>query len=75
MAWHFITDLEFFIPEHKLRDLKAKLQRLKDAQHVPARQLASAIGKIISMSLALGPVARLMTCSLYATLNRRTAWC
>ena len=40
-----------------------------------ARKLASLIGKIISMSLALGPVTRLMTRSLNATLNNRVAWC
>ena len=40
---------------------------------MPARKLASLIGKIISMSLPLGPVTRLMTHSLYATLNNREA--
>ena len=40
-----------------------------------ARQLASVIGMIISMSLAVGPVARLMTRSLYALLNTRASWC
>ena len=40
----------------------------------PARLLASAIGKIISMSLGLGPVTRLMMRSLYANLNCRTVW-
>ena len=42
---------------------------------MPARKLASIIGKIISMSLALGPVTQLMTRSLYATLNNKVAWC
>lgn len=42
---------------------------------MPARKLASLIRKIISMSLALGPVTQLMTHSLYATLNNRVAWC
>ena len=39
---------------------------------VPARQLVSVVGKIMSMSLALGPVMRLMTRSLYFVLNQRT---
>ena len=39
-----------------------------------ARLLASLIGRIMSMSLALGPVTRLMTRSLYAALNSKTAW-
>ena len=33
------------------------------------------MGKIISMSLALGPVTHLMTRSLYAVLNNKTSWC
>ena len=37
--------------------------------------LASLIGKIMSMALALGPVTRLMTRSLYAVLNSKAAWC
>ena len=43
-------------------------------QSIPARVLASVIGKIIAMSLALGPVTRLMTRSLYAVLNSRLSW-
>ena len=42
---------------------------------MPARSLASLIGKIMSMSLALGPVTKLMTHSLYVTLNSKVAWC
>ena len=39
-----------------------------------ARQLASMIGKIISMSIALGPVARFITRSIYALLNSQQSW-
>ena len=42
---------------------------------MPARALASLIGKIVAMSPALGPVTRLMTRSLYAMLNSRRSWC
>ena len=41
---------------------------------VTARFLASIVGKIISLSLAVGPVARFMTGSLYALLNQRQYW-
>ena len=41
---------------------------------VPATVLASIIGKILSMALVLGPVARLMTHNLYAMLNARSSW-
>ena len=40
-----------------------------------ARTVASLIGRIISMSLALGPVARFKTRALYALLESRQAWC
>ena len=40
-----------------------------------ARYIASSIGKIISMSIALGPVARLMTRNLYGLINSRRSWC
>ena len=40
-----------------------------------AKFIASLVGKIISMSLALGPVARFMTRALYSVLETRSAWC
>ena len=41
---------------------------------VPARLLASITGQIISMSLALGGVARLRTRALYEVVNKRRRW-
>ena len=74
----FIVDLskgEFSVPSHKLDTLKSKLLELKSAEEAGARQIASITGSIISMSLALGSVSRLMTRSLYAVLNSRISWC
>ena len=73
----FTIDLskgEFSIPEEKIKALKSKLVEIKSVRFVPARHLASVIGKISSMSLGLGPVSRLMTRSLYATLNKKLSW-
>ena len=42
---------------------------------VPVKRLASIIGKIISMSLAIGPVSRLKTRALYTAINSRRSWC
>ena len=42
---------------------------------MPAKQLASIVGRIISMGSAIGPVSRFMTHSLYAGLETRQAWC
>ena len=66
---------EFSVPENKLDALKCQLQAISKAPGVPARQLASVIGRIMSMYLALGPVTRLMTRKLYFLLNQKTAWC
>lgn len=38
------------------------------------RQIASIVGQIVSMSLGLGPIARLMTRSLYTIINHRITW-
>ena len=40
-----------------------------------ARTLAKIVGKIISMGLAVGPVSRFMTRSMYTLLETRHAWC
>ena len=37
--------------------------------HVGAKQLTSIIGKIVPMTLALGPLAKLMTRNLYRSLG------
>ena len=66
---------KFSVPAHKIEVLQSKLLKTKEGKCVPARELASLIGKIISMSLALGPITRLMTRNLYAVLNCRLAWC
>ena len=66
---------QMFIPEIKLANLCILLESPKQRQAIPAKLLASLIGKIVSMSLALGPATRLMTRSLYTTLNSRPAAC
>ena len=55
--------------------LKLQLLEVKKAQLVPARRMASLVGKIVSMSISLGLVTRLMTRALYDTLHHRVAWC
>ena len=73
----FLIDLskgEFAIPENKIQALKCRLLEIQNTKHVQAKYLASVIGKINSMSLGLDPVSRLMTRSMYVTLNSRLAW-
>ena len=52
---------QLFIPQTKLTDTCELLKSLCHKQVIPARLLASMIGKIVSMSLALGPITRLMS--------------
>ena len=66
---------QLHIPEAKLATTCELLKALCQRQAVPAKLLASVIGKIVSMSLALGPVTRLMTRSMYSVLNSRVSWC
>ena len=56
---------------YKISALKANLVMAVKQTTLKAKFIASLVGKIISMSLALGPVARFMTRALYA----RNAWC
>ena len=46
-----------------------------DRHTLKARNLASIIGNLISVALVVGPVARLMTRSVYTVLNTRQYWC
>ena len=74
----FEIDLELgklVVPDSKLESTCELLQSLVEKPVVPARKLASAIGKLIAMSMAIGPVARLITRSLYTVLNARRSWC
>ena len=66
---------EFSVPTSKIEMLKENLAKAMHARLLPAKQLASLIGKIMSMSPALGSVTRLMTHSLYAALDSRIGWC
>ena len=61
------------VPEEKLESLKHQLLCVR-ANPLSARALASIIGKIISMSLGIGPISRFRTRSLYALLDTRRSW-
>jgi len=65
----------FLVPSGKMEALKTIVNEVRKTPQVPVRKVASVIGKIIAISLGLRPVTRLMTRSLYASLNKRTSWC
>ena len=50
------------------------LGNVKVKEKVSAKYLASLIGMIMALFIAVNPVARLMTRSMYAVLNNRTSW-
>ena len=62
------------VPESKIVSLRSMLQKVKHSPTIKAKCLVSILGKIISMSLAFGPVARFMTRSLYSILEDRQSW-
>ena len=63
------------VSQVKLKNLHVQLQQAVQRSELHAKYLASIVGRIISMSVPIGPVARLMTRSLYGLLNTRQAWC
>lgn len=69
----FIVDLKqglFLVPRAKVDNLMELLHIVKDESHfISARVVAKVTGTIISMGLALGPVARLFTRHLYQVQN------
>ena len=70
----FNTDLLegcIMVPDKNVCALQSMLQSLVRKECLNAKQLASLVGKIISMNIGLGPMARLMTRSLYALLQTR----
>ena len=74
----FNIDLEkgvIGVPQPKIEAIHSQLEEAMAARVLPARFLASITGKLISMSIALGPVTRLMTRSLHALINTRQSWC
>ena len=62
------------MPEEKIVKLMHSIDSVLATRLVPARLLASITGQIISMSLAIGPVARLRTRALYEEINKRRFW-
>ena len=63
------------VPDQKVKAFTMLVQQTKEDRAIHAIALAIIIGKIVSMGLALGPVTRLMTRSLYGVLNARSSWC
>ena len=75
----FDIDLEaekLKVPEERYKKLMQSLAPYADSSPtvMPVRMLASVIGQIISMSLVIGPIARLMTRACYSVIESRRSW-
>ena len=64
----------FRVPDEKIDRLKNSVWGILHPNRVHVRSVASIVGQIMSMSLALGPIARLRTRALYAIINNCTSW-
>ena len=62
------------IPKDKIDKLKGQLEEALVGCSLSARIIASIIGKLIAMSLGIGPISRLRTRGLYALLNECYSW-
>ena len=70
----FVIDLEggkVKVPTEKLEALQLQVKQVMLSKTLTARSVAKITGKVISMSIALGQVSRLMTRSLYALISTR----
>ena len=63
------------VPSEKITLLQCQLKQILTMERVPVRMLASVVGKIIAMGLAIGPLTRFMTRSLYTMIEARCSWC
>ena len=66
----------FEVPIRRWDNLEVSMKNLLSAKRkrVPVKQLASCVGKIISMKIALGPVVQLYTRYLYQVVESAPSW-
>ena len=73
----FLVDLEkgfFEVPDRRIKGLQERLKYISQGPHHTARDVAQITGTIVSMGLALGPVARLWTRGLYRAIMQASTW-
>ena len=66
--------LTFQIPPKKLEKLRRSLELLVNDGHSTYRSLACLAGFIISLSLAVGPIARIFTRQMHYAIHARPSW-
>ena len=64
----------FQVHVHKIGKLKAAICAVLNCQLVPVRGIVRIAGYLISMNIALGPIARLFTRHMYFAIAFRRSW-
>ena len=63
------------VAEQRISKLKTSIDSVLKGEHnVKARDLASVVGQILSLSPCVGCVARIMSRSMYAAVNEKVSW-
>ena len=73
----FIIDLQrgtFFVPDKKIAKLRHSPSLVSNSDTCSVLNLAGIVGQIISMTIAIGPVSRVRTRSMYEIINTRCTW-
>ena len=66
--------MKFFVTKQKIADLLSLLSDISKSDVASARQVSKIAGRIISMQLAIGPIARLFTRQMYFSVENSTTW-
>ena len=67
-------EMTFTVPSEKVARLRTKLKSALKNLRITARNLTSIAGELSSMQLAVGPITRLQTRALYATIAYCNSW-
>ena len=70
----FTIKMQFRVPTKKIAKLKSNLGAIISARTATFRDLARVAGFINSLFLAVGPIARLFTRRIHATIKDRSHW-
>ena len=66
--------MTFQVPQRKIEKLQALISTLVSSYLILIKDLARVAGQIISMTLGLGPIARLFTRQMYFRIESRLHW-
>ena len=67
-------NMTFYVPPEKLENLKKDIRILLDKGHATAKHLSRITGILSSMHLAIGPLVRLFTRSMYKQIASSQSW-